>query len=153
MPIKVCLGGTFNVIHDGHLALLFKAFTEGDELYVGLTGDAMASGRRSVPVQDYNTRLKNLTEALSKLSKGKRFWIFRIDDEIGPAARENYDVLVVSKETLRGAEKINLARAAGCLKPLKVVVIDMVLAQGKPISSTRVIRGQIDSRGNPKDNP
>ena len=144
MLVKVCLGGTFNVIHDGHLALLSRAFAEGDELFVGLTSDAMATKRRSIPVQDYDTRLKNLTEALSKLCKGKRFWIFQIDDELGPAIRENYDVIVVSEETLAGAEKINRARTANGLKPLRIKVIDMVLAQGTPISSTRIIRGQND---------
>ena len=153
MAVKVCVGGTFNAIHNGHIALLSRAFAEGDEIFVGLTSDMMANKHRNVQVQDYDTRLKNLAETLTKLSKSKRFWIFRIDDEIGPAAREDYNVIVVSEETLKGAKIINKARAAGGLKPLKVVVIDMVLAQGKPISSTRVIRGQIDSRGNPKDNP
>jgi len=153
MPVKVCLGGTFNVIHAGHLALLSRAFSEGDELHVGLTSDNMAAGKRNVPVQDYDTRLKNLTEALSKLCKGKRFWIFQIDDELGPAAREDFDVIVVSEETLKGAERINKMRLADGLKPLNVVIIDMVLVQGEPISSTRIIRGQIDRRDNPKDNP
>ena len=142
MTVKVCLGGTFNVIHEGHLALLARAFAEGDEVYVGLTSDIMAARRKNVPVQDYGTRLKNLTEALSRLSKGKRFRIFQLDDGIGPAARDNYDVIVVSKETKKGAEKINRLRTRGGLRPLKIAVIDMVLVKGKPISSTRIIRGQ-----------
>lgn len=153
MPVKVCLGGTFNVIHEGHIALLSRAFAEGDEIYVGLTSDTMARAHRSVPVQGYDTRLKNLTEALSKLSKGKPFHVFQIDDEFGPAARENYDVIVVSEETLKGAERVNIFRAAGGLKPLKIVVVDMVLAQGKPISSTRILRRQIDRGSNSKHNP
>jgi len=146
--MKVCAGGTFNVIHDGHAALLSRAFSLGDELYVGLTSDSMATGKRSVPVQDYGTRLRNLTEALSGLSGGKRFWIFRIDDELGPAATEDFDIIVVSADTEPGALRINKARQAHGLRPLKIVKIKMVLAQdGEPISSTRILRGQISPKG------
>jgi len=143
MPTKVCLGGTFNVIHRGHLALFKRAFEEGDEVFVGLTSDSMAAERRSVPVQDYNTRLKNLSEALSRLCNGKRFWIFRIDDDLGPAVRENYDVIVVSAETVKGAESVNRAREAGGLKPLRISAVDIVLGpDGKKVSSTRIIQGK-----------
>jgi len=142
MSVKVCLGGTFNVIHEGHIALLSRAFAEGDEIYIGLTTDTMATAKRSVPVQDYDTRFKNLSEAVSKISGGKRFWIFPIDDGIGPAARENFEAIIVSPETVKGAERINKMRAAGGLRQLKIIVIDMVPnSDGEKLSSTRIIRG------------
>lgn len=141
MPVKVCLGGTFNVIHQGHKALLSRAFSEGDELFVGLTSDSMARSARNVPVKEYRIRLAGLTDALTEAAGRKPFHIFRLDDEMGPAARENYDVIVVSAETLAGAEKINAARVSHGLKPLRIVVIAMVLDTfGRKISSTGIIR-------------
>jgi len=146
--MRVCVGGTFNVIHDGHIALLKRAFSEGDELFVGLTSDEMATGKRAVPVQDYETRQKNLVTALSRLSAGKRFSIFMIGDELGPAATEDFDTIVVSKDTEPGALRINKARESHGLKPLRIVRIRMVLARdGEPISSTRILRGQISPGG------
>ena len=151
MPIKVCLGGTFIVIHNGHLALLKKAFEIGDEIYIGLSTDEMALRNREVSVQDYDTRLQNLNNILGQMSKGKRFFVFALEDQIGGTTTENYDAIVVSQETLKGAENINLIRERNGMKPLEIVVIDMVLAHDKkPISSTRVIRGQIDRKGNLK---
>ncbi len=146
--MRVCVGGTFNVIHDGHIALLKRAFSEGDELFVGLTSDEMATGKRAVPVQDYETRQKNLVTALSRLSGGKRFSIFMIGDELGPAATEDFDTIVVSKDTEPGAIRINKARESRGLRPLRIVRISMVLARdGEPISSTRILRGQISPDG------
>jgi pantetheine-phosphate adenylyltransferase len=143
MTVKVCVGGTFNVIHDGHLALLSRAFDEGDEVYVGLTSNALASRNKTVPVRDYHTRLKNLMNLFARLSKGKHFHIFQLDDELGPAIREDYDVIVVSGETLAGAERINKARKENGLKPLRIVVIDFVLGpDGEKISSTKIIKGK-----------
>jgi len=146
--MRVCVAGTFNVIHSGHLALLRRAFSEGDEVFVGLTSDKMATGRRAVPVQDYCTRLRVLTETLSKMSGGKRFSISAIEDELGPAAREDFDAIVVSADTEPGAARINRARQAKGLRPLRIIRVNMVLASdGEPISSTRVLRGQITPDG------
>ncbi len=35
--------GTFNILHEGHKALLDRAFEIGDEAFIGITSDAMAS--------------------------------------------------------------------------------------------------------------
>ena len=148
---KVCLGGTFNVIHDGHLALLRKAIELGDEIYIGLTSDKMASRSRKVPLQDYNTRLQNLENTLDQMAGNKKIFIFPLDDPMGRAASGNFDFIVVSQETVRGAEKINEVRGRSGLKPLEIVVIDMVLAHdGNPISASRIIRGQVDQKGKVK---
>jgi len=146
--MKVCVGGTFNVIHDGHIALLKRAFAEGKELHVGLTSDSMATGRRAVPVQGYETRLARLTETMRGICGGKKFSVFRIDDELGPAATGDFDAIVVSADTEPGALRINRARQSRGLRPLRIVKIPMALARdGEPISSTRILRGQITPDG------
>lgn len=152
MAIKVCLGGTFNVIHAGHIALLSRAFSEGDEVYIGLTADSMARAGRGVPVKKYSVRLAGLRQTLEAVSGGKPFRIFPLEDRMGPAASEDYDAIVVSRETESGALEINRARTEKGLKSLRVIILEMVLASdGKPISSTRVLRGEISAADG--DNP
>jgi pantetheine-phosphate adenylyltransferase len=142
-PMKVCVAGTFNRIHKGHITLLTTAFEVGDEVFIGLTSDEMAKSGRSVPVLDYGSREKNLTEAAAELSCGKPFRIVKIQDEIGPAAFEEYDAIVVSSQTLVTAKEINEARASNGLYPLDIIEIEMVLADdGTPISATRIIQNE-----------
>ncbi len=151
MAIRVCLGGTFNVIHDGHMVLLRKAFESGDEIYIGLTTDKMASRSRKVPLQDYETRLNNLNNTLGQMAGNKPFFVFPLDDPMDRAASGNFEVIVVSQETVRGAEKINEVRKRNKLKPLEIVIIDMVLAHdGAPITASRVVQGQINLKGKAK---
>jgi pantetheine-phosphate adenylyltransferase len=148
MTMKVCLGGTFNVIHEGHLALLSRAFAEGGEVFIGLTGDDMAGRERKVKVKPYEQRMASLRKALAGISCGKPFHIFEIRDEFGPAATGDFDVIVVSEETAANAGRINNARNEAGLAPLRVVVIGMVLdGEGNKVSSSGII-----ASGKGKDN-
>ncbi|MEK6911713.1 MAG: adenylyltransferase/cytidyltransferase family protein, partial [Candidatus Thermoplasmatota archaeon] len=40
------MGGTFDILHVGHKALLDAAFALGGEVFIGLTTDAMARQTR-----------------------------------------------------------------------------------------------------------
>ncbi len=143
--MKVCVAGTFNRIHRGHISLLTKAFEAGEEIFIGLTSDEMAKHGRDVPVETYEAREKNLGEIATELSDGKTFHIVKIEDESGPATFENYDAIVVSSETSDTARKINKIRTSDGLFPLEIIEIDMVLADdGRPITATRVLRGEVD---------
>ena len=148
MSRRVCLGGTFNIIHEGHMALLKRAFEEGDEIYIGLTSDKMASRSRKVPLQDYDTRFRNLENTLGQIAGNKKIFIFPLEEPMGRAATGNFDIIVVSQDTVSGAEKINDVRERNGLKTMEIIVIEMVLADdGEPISASRVVKGQIDQKG------
>ncbi|MBA3045614.1 MAG: pantetheine-phosphate adenylyltransferase [Candidatus Thermoplasmatota archaeon] len=141
MTVKVCLGGTFNIIHQGHLALLSRACMEGDEIFIGLTSDSMAGISRKVKVNSYATRLRNLAEIIEKICPDGEVTIREINDDMGPAATGDFDVIIVSSETVKGAERINRARAVVDLKPLRIVVIEMVLGpDGEKVSATHMIQ-------------
>jgi pantetheine-phosphate adenylyltransferase len=58
------------------------------------------------------------------------------------------EALVVSRETEKTAVKINEERAKRGLPLLKIIAIDMVPAENhKPISTTRIRKGEIDREG------
>ena len=145
---KVAVAGTFNVFHKGHRQLLARAFEIGDYIHIGLTSDEMASRYRDVTVESFEVREKRLMEEAMKLSGNKSFTITEISDPFGPAATYNYDAIVVSKNTREMADAMNWAREKSGLKPIEIVVIDIVLADdGKAIASTRVISGEIGLDG------
>ena len=58
------------------------------------------------------------------------------------------EAVLVSEETIRGAETINRERVKMGLKPFAVEVVQMVLAEdGERISTSRVYKGEIDGGG------
>src|SRR5665647_3666355 len=64
----VAIGGTFDVLHDGHKALLKKAHTLGDVI-IGLVSDEMA-GEKIHVVNTYNSRKKSLIAYIETLTGG-----------------------------------------------------------------------------------
>lgn len=148
-PYKtVILGGTFDHFHKGHEALLRKATELADDLIIGLTTDDMAKRSKDHTIFPYNERKEELTSYLKKLEI-KSTTIVAIEDPYGPTlSLHDIDAIVVSEETRLRAKEINEIRVKKGLKPLKIVVIRQVLAEdGKPISSARILREEIDRNG------
>ena len=145
--MKVGVGGTFNVIHAGHELLFETAFSIGDFVQVGLTGDAFASRTKSVPVKPYQERHAQLTRFLSRY--GKPFEIVEISDSMGTAVDSgDLDAIVVSPETLDVAEEINERRKTKGMSSLEIHVISEVRADDRAtISSSRIVKGEIDKDG------
>jgi pantetheine-phosphate adenylyltransferase len=144
---RVAVGGTFNPLHDGHIALLKKAveLSRGGELLIGLTSDEMTRNKNH-EVDDYHSRYNDVKKFIKAL--GVIPTIVRLDDPYGPTIKEDFDYLVVSPETHPIGLKINTIRKEKCLCQLKIVLVDYVLADdGLPISSTRIWNGEIDKHG------
>ncbi len=145
------MAGTFSVVHRGHKTLLEKAFKIGDKIVVGLTSDEMVRKEGKNLMYTFEERKNRLKEYLNALKEkyGKEYTIVKIDDPYGIAVEDKeLDAIVVSEETKFRAEEINKIRKEKGLKPLKVFVVKLVLAEnGRKISSTRIIRGEIDHEG------
>ena len=56
----VAMGGTFDIIHDGHLALLNNAFSISSKVIIGLTGDDFAKQMGKNVSNNYTYRLESL---------------------------------------------------------------------------------------------
>jgi len=144
--MRSALGGTFNVLHEGHKALLDKAFNESDHVLIGLTSDAMASATRD-SVIPYGLRLKALEDYLS--TKDGSWEVREISDVFGPAVEiDDLDVLIVSEETYTNGIALNNERIKREMHPLSISVLRMVNgSNGDRISSTNVVKGKTSKRG------
>ena len=142
---KVALGGTFDILHDGHKALIKKAYNLGD-VVIGLTSDEMAREKNHF-IHNYEARREAITTFVRD-EIGVEPMIMKLENSYGPSIHEQFDYIVVSPETLSTAKRINDIRKTHGLPPIMIIVVDFVLAQdGKPISSARICRGEIDEHG------
>jgi inosine/xanthosine triphosphatase len=142
----VGVGGTFNSLHKGHRSLLDKAFEIGDDVRIAITSDAYVKGTKFEAVP-FDLRYKAVRSYV--LKKGKRFSIQSIEDPFSLAVdMDDLDAIVVSPETRTNAEEINRLRQERGLAPLQLVKVPYVMADDYcPISSTRILTGDIDGEG------
>jgi len=150
--MDVALGGTFDPVHDGHRALFGRAFELGD-VTVGLTSDELAPETRHEDryVRPYEERKPDLEAELAGFAAehDREFVVRRLEEPTGIATEPGFDALVVSPETVEGGERINEIRVERGLEPLRIEVVEHVPAEdGERISSTRIVRGEIDEHGN-----
>ena len=144
------MGGTFDIIHSGHKALLQKALEVGDIVLIGLTTDARASkNRNKTQINNYNIRLVNLQNLLKSMKSLDKFQIVPLENDWGPSVvDEDFEAIIVSDETKYTAQKINKIRSADGKTELEIVVVPMIRAQdGNRISSSRIRNKEINSEG------
>ena len=145
----VATGGTFDHLHAGHAALLKRSFDLGETVVIGVTSDAFASREGKSPDQTYAERADVLERFLRSGFPGRKYVIARLDDYFGPGiSAPEVGAIVVTRETASRVPIANELRSAKGFPPLEVETVDFVLADdGKPISSTRIRKGEIDPEG------
>ncbi len=146
----IATGGTFDIIHRGHLTLLSAAFAISDKVIIGLTSDELAEKKGKLSINKYEKRLETLTEVISKEFPNSSFQISKLDNDFGPAVLEKeVEALVVSNETSNQGAVLNQLRAEKKMPPVKIITVPMFLAKdGTRISTTRIKNSEIDSEGN-----
>lgn len=146
MSGSVCLGGTFNSLHEGHLSMLRLAFAVGSRVYIGMTSDRMAASGRE-HVVPYEVRRRSLQRACNRL--GGNFEISELEDPYGYATRlKGLRAIVVSEATAFRVREINTIREGKGFAPLISYVVPLLRSfNGIPLSSTRVLSGDCDTKG------
>ena len=142
---NVAVGGTFDHFHKGHEKLLNKAFEIGHNVLIGVTSDKFGGEKGNI--EPCLKRISELDEFLKKFDS--RYEVKRLEESYGPTIyNPEIDAIVVSMETKPTADDINKIRQQKGMKPLKIFIIEWVLADdGKPISSTRIRKHEIDRNG------
>ncbi len=146
----VAMGGTFDVVHIGHMALLDKAFSISSKVIIGLSSDQLAKKRGKNLSSDYPKRLSLLKSVIEKNFPNSSYEISKLENDFGPAVIEgSVKALVVSEETSDKGIRLNELRVERNLSPVMIVVVPMILAKdGKAISTTRIKNSEIDDSGN-----
>jgi pantetheine-phosphate adenylyltransferase len=146
----IAMGGTFDIIHRGHLTLLTNAFEISDKVIIGLTSDEFVQKKGKSPIHKYDERLKNLTSTIFKKFPNTHFEIAQLNNDFGPAVLEkDVQALIVSEETSAQGNVLNKLRSERNLPPVEIIVVPLFLAKdGARISTTRIKNSEIDSDGN-----
>ncbi|KAH8965251.1 hypothetical protein BDL97_04G107800 [Sphagnum fallax] len=132
----VVLGGTFDRLHSGH-HLLLKAAAELAEERVVLAH----------LIQPLDVRRAAVEKFIKSVKPGLQVQTEPITDPFGPAiVDEGLEAIVVSEETLKGAEAVNKKRAEKGLSQLQVEVVNLVLENGCAEKVSSTILRQRDAR-------
>jgi pantetheine-phosphate adenylyltransferase len=146
---KVATGGTFDHIHVGHRRLLDKSFEVGDTVVIGVTSDEFVRKLGKHPDYTYEKRVGQLESYLQEHFSRRKYVIAKLYDFFGPGITSpEVEAIVVSPETAARVPLANKMRSEKGFSPLQVVTIEKVLAEdGRPVSSTRIRKGEIDTEG------
>ena len=146
----VALGGTFDIVHIGHIALLEKGFSISKKVIIGLTSDQFAKRKGKTLVHDFQKRVSILESVIREKFPDSEFEIAKLENDFGPAVIEgSVEALVVSDETSSKGELLNELRLEKNNSPVTIISVPMILAKdGKRISTTRIRNSEIDTQGN-----
>ncbi|MEM1967402.1 MAG: pantetheine-phosphate adenylyltransferase [Nitrososphaerota archaeon] len=144
------LGGTFDELHVGHIALLNSAFRLSKHVIIGVTTDDYAATlMKEGRVSPQSKRLSELEAVLLRYGWRDRAQIVALNDPYGPLLSDkNIEALFTGPITLNRAEEALNMRTSKSLPPATLELSPLVLAEdGKPVSSTRIRNGEIDRGG------
>ena len=132
---SAAVGGTFDRLHAGHRLLLAATACVCEEtVYVGVAGDALlAKKAHAEKLWPFERRSETAKAYLEACRPGIAVSLSALLDPKAPpkaATMSEITALVISRETVAGADKLAAMRADnGIAEPLRFVVVDLVGAE------------------------
>ena len=124
---SIAVGGTFDHVHEGHKALLARAFESGELVYIGVTSDDYVKKAGKRVLHNFEERKAQLVEYLSARYPFRRYIITKLEDRLGPTIFEpRIEAIVVSTETFPVAEYANAKRIELGQPEMNVEVVQMI---------------------------
>ena len=98
----VCLGGTFDRLHEGHKILLSEAALRCDKVItVGVTDENMLKSKKVADlIQDTEVRIQNVKDFLFDIRGHDKDFITAISDPFGPAITDESLTCIGNKNSL-----------------------------------------------------
>lgn len=109
----VALGGTFDRMHSGHnLLLTYSAYMCTDRIIIGISdGVLLASKVLAELIEPVEHRISNVKRFLTDVKPVLQMDVVAINDVYGPTGYDpDVDCIVVSQETSKGGEIVNVER-------------------------------------------
>jgi pantetheine-phosphate adenylyltransferase len=140
------MGGTFDHLHEGHKYLIKTALSISNKVVIGLTLETLHENKKfSSKIEDYVTREKHLRDFIASITDPERVEIVPLSDHFGPPIYEpEYEAIIVSEETYKGALKINQIRAEKGFLPLIIIIIPMIKDSSNQVISSTSIRASLE---------
>lgn len=142
-------GGTFDLFHKGHREILTTAAKLSKKLIIGVVSDEFAKNLKEEVCEPFVLRSKTVREFVNKEKINAE--IIELNDIYGPtiSSELKFDAIFVTKDSEKGALKINEKRRQLNLPDLKIIKVALVkIGNEKTLSSTLIRSGQIDRNGN-----
>ncbi|PIC54217.1 hypothetical protein B9Z55_000356 [Caenorhabditis nigoni] len=138
---KVVLGGTFDRLHNGHKVLLNKAAElASDDIVVGVTDKEMIAKKSLFEmIEPVEIRMKNVVDFVEDISGEAKCLTEPIIDPFGPSTRiQDLEAIVVSRETLKGADAVNKIRNEHGMSQLDVIIVELVEGNDEILNETKI---------------
>lgn len=145
----IAIGGTFDLLHEGHKKFILCAFSLAERVTIGVTNDKLVKGLKGGSIQGFAQRFEEINNFVIFSKFLSRARVVPLDNSFGPTLDDRtIDSLLVTKDSLRGAKMINRARSKLGLKGLPVEIFPLVTgSDNKEISSKRIKSGTINQQG------
>ena len=140
------IGGTLDRFHAGHRNLLLSALSDCQKVEVWVTVDSIARAK-DPRVSPWEDRVKEIQQAFG--SDAGRLEFYELQDLYGPAPVHNEaSAIICTTETMPECMAINRMRQEAGLSKLEIISVEHTMSwDDRPISSSRIRRGEIDREG------
>ncbi|CAG8492985.1 10366_t:CDS:2 [Gigaspora rosea] len=139
---------TFDHLHAGHKILLtLTAWISGKRLICGVTDDCMLKEKKFKEyIEPINTRIAKVSKFLNAIHQNLLYEVVPIYDAYGPTITDpDIHALVVSKETVSGAELVNDERQKRGFGILEIFVIEVISSTNPSLEEVELKKLKLSS--------